>query len=180
MSDQQTSASNPYQPPKAAISEVATGGAFELAGRGTRLGAILLDGLIGGTLVYAPMFIGGFLPAIVASVVRRQPLVWGPGFALAGGVAGFMSLALGVITFILVKRNGQTIGKKILGIKVVRKDGRKAGVGRIFWLRNVVNALPGFVPLVGGLYGLVDALIIFGQARRCLHDRIADTIVIRA
>jgi uncharacterized RDD family membrane protein YckC len=63
---------------------------------------------------------------------------------------------------------------------VVRKDGRKAGIGRIFWLRNVVNALPGFVPIVGPVYGLVDALLIFGEARQCIHDKIADTIVIRA
>jgi uncharacterized RDD family membrane protein YckC len=80
----------------------------------------------------------------------------------------------------LVNRNGQTIAKKILSIKVVRKDGSKAGVGRIFWLRNVVNTLIAMVPLVGGIYALVDALMIFGDPRQCIHDKIADTIVIRA
>jgi uncharacterized RDD family membrane protein YckC len=29
------------------------------------------------------------------------------------------------------------------------------------------------------IYGLVDSLIIFGSARRCLHDHIAGTIVVK-
>jgi hypothetical protein len=28
--------------------------------------------------------------------------------------------------------------------------------------------------------GLVDALMIFGEPRRCIHDKLADTIVIKA
>jgi uncharacterized RDD family membrane protein YckC len=71
-----------------------------------------------------------------------------------------------------------------VGIKVARKDGSRASLGRIFWLRNVVNTLVGMVllivPFVGGLYSLIDALMIFGEQRRCCHDYIADTIVIRA
>jgi hypothetical protein len=30
------------------------------------------------------------------------------------------------------------------------------------------------------LYGLVDVLLIFGEARQCVHDKLADTIVIKA
>jgi uncharacterized RDD family membrane protein YckC len=80
------------------------------------------------------------------------------------------------LTILFVARNGQTIGKKLLGIKVVRSDGSKASLGRIFWLRNVVNTVLGFIPL----YGIVDLLLIFGEARQCVHDKIADTIVIKA
>ena len=33
---------------------------------------------------------------------------------------------------------------------------------------------------LGGLVSLVDSLMIFGSDRRCLHDQIADTIVVNA
>jgi hypothetical protein len=33
---------------------------------------------------------------------------------------------------------------------------------------------------VGAVYWLVDSLLIFGQPRQCMHDKIADTIVIYA
>ena len=59
---------------------------------------------------------------------------------------------------------------------LVRSDGSKASLARIFWLRNVVNGMLGFVPL----YGIVDLLLIFGDARQCIHDKIADTMVVKA
>jgi uncharacterized RDD family membrane protein YckC len=62
----------------------------------------------------------------------------------------------------------------------VRTDGSRVSFARIFWLRNVLNTCFSFIPLVGGLYGLIDALFIFGSAKRCVHDYIADTIVVRA
>ena len=35
------------------------------------------------------------------------------------------------------------------------------------------------VPLLGILYTIVDALFIFAESRQCLHDKIADTIVVK-
>jgi uncharacterized RDD family membrane protein YckC len=96
-------------------------------------------------------------------------------------LASFVGVLIwNAITVVLVQRNGQTIGKKLLGIKVVRSDGSKASLGRIFWLRNVIFLIVGLVPLVGVVLVLLDLLMIFGEARQCLHDRIADTIVVRA
>jgi uncharacterized RDD family membrane protein YckC len=34
------------------------------------------------------------------------------------------------------------------------------------------------IPYAGGLITLVDLLLIFGKERRCLHDLMADTIVV--
>jgi uncharacterized RDD family membrane protein YckC len=80
------------------------------------------------------------------------------------------------LTILFVSRDGQSIGKKMMGIRVARSDGSQASLGRIFWLRNVVNTVLAFLPF----YGLVDMLLIFGEARQCVHDKIADTIVIKA
>ena len=85
------------------------------------------------------------------------------------------------VTWYLVHRNGQTIGKKMLGIKVVRTDGSRATVARIFWMRNVPFLLLGAIPLyIGDLFTLADSLLIFRASNQCLHDQFADTIVINA
>ena len=161
---------NPYAPPRAQVSDVANASdELELAGRGIRLGAFLLDALIGLILVYLPLIMGGLFDN------------WGTGTApRISPIAGLLAL-IGVVvwiwfTVLYVARNGQTIAKKWLGIKVVRSDGSKASLGRIFWLRNVVNALVGIIPF----YFLIDHLVIFSDSRQCVHDKIADTILVVA
>ena len=84
------------------------------------------------------------------------------------------------LTIKYVKENGQSIGKKILGIKVIRTDGSRGVARPHFWLRNAVNSLITVIPLFGTLYSIVEVLFIFGDSRQCLHDKIADTIVVKA
>jgi uncharacterized RDD family membrane protein YckC len=96
-------------------------------------------------------------------------------------IVGFVLAAAGLVawswlTIVYVNRNGQSIAKKIIGIKVVRSDGSPAALGRIFWLRNILNGVLGLIPL----YAVIDALFIFAESRQCLHDKIADTIVVQA
>ena len=101
----------------------------------------------------------------------------GPGFV----ITVLALLAWCGITAWLVATNGQTIGKRMVGIKVVRTNGSPASFGRIFLLRNVVSTLPAFLPFIGLLYQLViDPIFIFQDSRRCLHDLIADTTVVRS
>jgi uncharacterized RDD family membrane protein YckC len=131
------------------------------------------------------VFATGSFGSLVSTVVANAQHSVDPLAMLSLMKGAFASMAIGtliwgVITYVLVQRNGQTIAKKLLGIKVVRLDGSRASVGRIFWLRNVVNTLITVVPLFGALYALLDTLWIFGEERRCLHDKIADTIVVNA
>ncbi len=171
-------APNAYAPPKAAVADVSESDGHVLAGRGTRLAAAILDGIIAGAVIYTPMIITGSLGAAISAAQRSgNPLQFYGVFLTGGGLIGFV-LWLGwvVITFRLVAKNGQTIAKKLLNIRVVRSDGSRATVARIFWLRNVVNGLLTLLPL----YFLIDLLFIFGERRQCLHDKIADTIVINA
>ena len=101
----------------------------------------------------------------------------GPGFV----ITVLALVAWCGITAWLVATNGQTIGKRMVGIKVVRTNGSPASFGRIFLLRNVVSTLPAFLPFIGLLYQLViDPIFIFQDSRRCLHDLIADTTVVRS
>ncbi len=180
MSDQNMS-QNPYAPPTAAVADVAAAG-VEKSSRRARLGAAFLDGLIG-TIASLPALLVNFGAMMEAARAGgSNPFaMYG---ALYSGVGGILSLllllALIGVTIVLVQRNGQTIGKKIVGIKVVRKNGERATLGRIFGLRNLVPIIITLIPLVGALFALVDALMIFGAEKRCLHDMMADTIVIRA
>ena len=165
---------SPYAPPRAAVQDVGDPHAtFVPADPGTRFGAAMLDGLIAVGMMYGPVL----LSILLWSAVGRGPDSAGTGIFLGG--LGLALIGFGVwcwLTIIHVKRNGQTLGKKILGIKVVRRDGAPASLGRIFWLRNVINALIGIVPF----YVLADHVFIFGESRQCLHDKIADTIVVAA
>jgi len=168
-------ASNPYAPPKAAVRDVADpDAADEPAGRGIRLVAAILDGIILGAMVYTPLIFTGVFAGIMSARAGR---VVTPHFLGVAGLVACIGLIAWIwLTVLFVSRNGQSIGKKLLGIKVVRKDGSKASLARIFWLRNVVNIIISIIPF----YGLIDVLLIFGEARQCIHDKIADTIVVRA
>lgn len=166
---------NPYAPPQAEVSDAADRDAeAELAGRGERLGASILDTVIILVMVFLPLLVG--MDWNAASARNWDKALGGAGVILA--LIG--SLAYIAITTYLVHKNGQTIAKKIIGIKVVRSDRSRASLGRIFWLRNFVNGIPSSIPYVGNIYGLVDACFIFGESRQCIHDKIADTIVVKA
>ena len=173
---------NAYAPPKANVDDVSPGQDLTLASRLARLGAAILDSIIVGALIYTPLIFTGALGAAVAQAMRSgNPLeFWGVFFTGAGVVSGLLFIGWAVVTFRLVAANGQTIAKKLIGIKVVRSDGSRATVARIFWLRNVVNTLITMIPLIGYLYALIDSLFIFSERKQCLHDKIADTIVVNA
>jgi uncharacterized RDD family membrane protein YckC len=161
---------------------VSPGQDLTLASRLARLGAAILDSIIVGALIYTPLIFTGALGAAMAQAMRSgNPLqFWNVFFTGAGVVSGVLFIGWAVVTFRLVAANGQTIAKKLVGIKVVRSDGSRATVGRIFWLRNVVNTVITMIPLIGYLYALVDSLFIFSERKQCLHDKIADTIVVNA
>jgi uncharacterized RDD family membrane protein YckC len=176
MNTTQTGQPNPYAPPKAAVHDVVDESQRELAGRGTRLGAAILDTIIIGVAFWLPLWMGGTIS------FTGTGIGWAIGdVASIGTAVAVLGLALWIyFTVKFVKANGQSIAKKMMGIKVIRTSGEPISLARIFWLRNVVNTIPSMIPLIGTFYGLIDALLIFGQPRQCLHDKIADTIVIKA
>jgi uncharacterized RDD family membrane protein YckC len=164
---------NPYAPPKGAVRDVDSTESHEPADRFIRLAAAILDGLIAFAMVYLPALIVMLATGGMGDLDNPPEDAV---IAIVGALCLVGAIAWIWLTILYVARNGQTIAKKMLGIKVVRSDGSKASLGRIFWLRNVVNGLLGVIPL----YSIIDALFIFGEQRQCLHDKIADTIVVRA
>jgi uncharacterized RDD family membrane protein YckC len=161
---------NPYAPPTAEVQDIYDPTApIELADRGTRLAASIVDGVI--------IFAMCYVPVLAMIAIGSASGLDGPGVAVLGIVGG--ASGLGIWCWLTIPRviaNGQSIAKKMLGIKVVRSDGSPVSLGRIFWLRNVVNGLLAMMPL----YQFIDWLFIFGESRQCLHDKLADTIVVKA
>jgi uncharacterized RDD family membrane protein YckC len=87
-------------------------------------------------------------------------------------------LAVISINISLLNGNGQTIGKRAVGTKIVRTDGSPVELWRVIALRWLPLFITRWIPFVGSLAGLADALVIFGSEKRCIHDYIADTIVV--
>jgi uncharacterized RDD family membrane protein YckC len=138
----------------------------------TRLAAAILDSIILMAMVYLPLF-GGLLLGGAAAGGDNSGA---PMLMIGGGLTlvGFVVWCWLTIKYVLA--DGQSIAKKILGIKVVRSDGTSISLGRIFWLRNIVNGMLSIIPL----YGMIDVLFIFSESRQCVHDKLADTMVVKA
>ena len=124
---------------------------------GRRLGAYVLDNLIASALVFVGVLAGALFPP-------------------------FLLLVLGwFVWFAVVAQYGQTPGKQLLNVYILREDGSRAG-GWYTVLRVVV--------IHGLLFGLAGSLISFGvvwilgalwctwdRERQCLWDKVASTYV---
>jgi uncharacterized RDD family membrane protein YckC len=166
---------NPFAPPLVRVSEPLPADGLVEANRGARLAAAILDGLVPVVVVA----ILGICAAVALPAIGRGSS--GAGAAIVFAVAlGVVIVGWLVVTGVMVYRYGQTIGKRIMSIRVVRSDGSRAAFGRILGLRVGVMMVLGFIPLLGPLVGLIDSLLIFRDSSKCLHDDIADTRVVTA
>lgn len=112
-----------------------------------------------------------------------QKLVLGGSILLAG------LLSLLIVQVWMLHTRGQSIGKRIVGIRVVRLDGSKAGIVYAWVLRELaitgIGFMTGLIPFIGPIllrpaFHLTDWCLIFRDDQRCLHDQIAGTKVVKA
>jgi hypothetical protein len=162
---------NPYQSP-AAIDVApkrlygghwAPGQDPRLASRGKRFVGALIDT----GLVLAAFFIGMF----TAEAGRGQ--------IEAKSWMGLVVLGIVIPQVVLISIYGQSLGKMFVNTRIHRVDNdQPVGFLHGVLLRMIVPALVQMVPCVGGLFPWIDALYIFGEERRCLHDLMAGTKVL--
>jgi len=79
----------------------------------------------------------------------------------------------------LLHKYGQTVGKRFLEIKIVDADNNLPEFKRSYGLRYLVPIIINSVPFIGFVFTLLDSLFIFNKDRRCIHDHIADTRVVK-
>ena len=91
---------------------------------------------------------------------------------------------------ILTVAFGATLGKMAMGMKVVDRDGNKAGAGPVLIREVIARALGALLASVvgagiGEAVGLAVAIIIvimilFDERRQGLHDKVGGTFVVKA
>lgn len=107
-----------------------------------------------------------------------------------GGLATFAGwFILLVVQVILLSTRGQSIGKIIAKVRVARLDGTKPGFLYAWFVREALVTLGGIalsiLPFIGPLllrpgFHVTDWCLIFRDDRRCLHDLMAGTHVVKA
>lgn len=125
---------------------------YELAGMPERAIALLIDSAIVGA-------IGGFIG-------------FGGNFLWGSGLFGFL-IGMAYQWYFLTRQNGQTLGKLMLGLRVVKEDGTPITDGEAV-MRYLGYILNSAVFMLGWLWAFVD------DRNQGFHDKIAHTYVVKA
>jgi uncharacterized RDD family membrane protein YckC len=148
-------------------------GDHELASWGSRVGAYLLDWAF----------------VLLVTLAVGIPLAAsGGGAETAGGWVIVGGLVLGWPIYAAIfegragEHRGQTLGKQIVGIRVVRDNGQPLGFGYAFLREFVVRWL--LLGFIGGFLFIVplldDLWPLWDETNRALHDMVVSTHVVRA
>jgi uncharacterized RDD family membrane protein YckC len=133
------------------------------AGFWRRLLAVVLDGIVVS------------IPANTFAAVLRSGLIvtGGGGIHYRSGGSGLQTVFFILYEALLIAYwNGQTIGKKVMGIRVVSAGGALVPVGMAF-VRSVMKIVSGVVLMLGYLWMLWD------PNKQTWHDKVAQTYVVR-
>ena len=144
-----------------------------LASRWKRLWGALLDGFIGLTLMAPLIMVFGMWRTEDAqiSLISKQRIMAN---LLGWGV--FL-----VLNIYLLKNHGQTVGKKIVGTRIVSKeDGQIMTLGHILFYRYLLMSIMAYIPILYKYFPIVDVLFIFRKDKRCIHDIVAGTVVVNS
>ncbi|QLC74860.1 RDD family protein [Pseudomonas sp. LPB0260] len=160
---------NIYAPPQSVLVETVDKNDIT-ASRWKRLGASLIDTLTIMIVTLPAMYFTGGFDRISEGVSPSTTY-------------SLVMAALGLIIFFalntrLLIKSGQTLGKKVVGIKIVDLDGDIPTFKKHLAKRYAVFFLPGQIPVAGQFISIVNILFIFGKQKRCAHDYIAGTKVI--
>lgn len=178
---------NRFAPPRAEVEDSPDAEAWMVdAGRGERFLAVLIDGLVP-FIVIIGILIAVAIPAYEnyrqQHVPGIEPPPLGSGHHLTttwAWLGGFALLGYFIYSTVLVYLYGQTFGKRMMGIRVVRVDGSRVAFSRFIFLRWLPVTILGAIPFVGWIVGLLDPLLILRESRQCLHDDFANTRVVTA
>ena len=143
--------------------------AFTAAPWGARLGAAFVDSVLTLAIDATVLYFTLELCEVRLAQAIALPLV---------PFVAFLLLLNGGYFASFVAAGGQTIGKMAARIRVVRAAARGDVDARVPFGQAVVRAAAYLVSAIPAGLGFVPAF--FGRERRALHDRLADTRVVKA
>jgi uncharacterized RDD family membrane protein YckC len=164
-----------WEPPVAATEWQPPAIAVTPASWGQRVGAALLDMLV-------LLILAGLLGFVVALAIADET----DDDAVTGIAAATGFLVTGAYLCLLTARggshNGQSLGKQVVGIRVVRMDGAPVGLGLAFVREVLVKTLlfaylAGFILYIPTIVNYLWPL--WDPESRALHDKIARSRVVR-
>ncbi|HVT72217.1 MAG TPA: RDD family protein [Lacunisphaera sp.] len=164
----------------------ATAAVPEHASRWIRLPAAMIDGLLK-SICYLPISLP-LMRAVMAEAMSGEPKSFAEMTQLTNRIVSenlahalpFLA-ALVLVQFLLLAARGQSVGKLLLRLRIVREvDGGPAGPVRAFLLRGALPFLIEQVPIVGFVFWVIDSGFLLREDHRCLHDHIAGTRVVVA
>lgn len=160
---------NPYSAPESDV-DVEDFVEVELASRWMRLGGAIIDGIIVGVVFWIFAYAYFWQKATTGQMSMAETLIF------AGGAI----LVFLAINGFLLASSGQTVAKRLLGMRIVSvQDGKILPFGKLVALRYLPVYIAPYIPIAGQIFGLVNVLFIFGSEKRCIHDYIAGTKVIK-
>jgi uncharacterized RDD family membrane protein YckC len=163
---------DPYAAPKVQQELRSTSERDPWGGRGERLAAVILH-----SLLFLPGYLVIFLPIFLSQTPLEQDVGVSP-LLMSLAFAWLAVLVIAQIVF-LVKYSA-SIGKRALGLYIANiQTGQPANWVTTIIVRGFVNGLISSIPCIGPIYSIVDVLFIFGNERRCVHDLLAQTVVLK-
>jgi uncharacterized RDD family membrane protein YckC len=177
-------------PPAVPVTGAAPAEAVEddevLADRGIRFLAFLVDQFVQmlcalpGLIVLGRPIVRAIWEGIKNNTNPDIPETNGLRLLAGGGLIIALWLAQLIIQVALLSTRGQTLGKLLFRIRIVRcSHPAPAGFMHAVLLRAFVPFLIKMVPWFGFIFFITDSLFIFSDNRRCVHDLLADTKVIQ-
>ena len=146
---------------------------LRLATIGKRWLAIVIDGFIVAIATVLLLFAGGALAPLDAAMASADAAVLSEAFADFQSNTLMVNLLVSAVynVVLMVAFNGQTLGKLILRLRVVKKRGGRITILDAL-LRNVFGYMISQIFLLGYLWALFDA------EKQAWHDKMAGTVVV--
>lgn len=140
----------------------------------------LLGALIDGGVVLVPSGLVYVILAIVLGLFGLDSTTF-LGRTILNIVASVCGMALFLAINFRFLKTGQTIGKLVIGTRIVAEDGSLIPIDQLIvkryltiWGASVVLSI---IPYIG-IIMIVDPLMIFRENHKCLHDELAGSKVI--